>query len=448
MGEDRNFYSLRISILIGAVTALTSQVYLSVFINDFRISPSVVLLPFFLMTIGRQISTVGTCSITALIVFMFRVLIVSWDGNIPEQTVLQVIPGALYYVFYGMIFRLQIPSKRAATFSMAVIASFYCDFGANLAEIALRNLIAGAGIPTLRQIGILVLLALIRSLLAAILLFVVENLRKVQVRDIQEQRYQSMFMMITGLKSEIYLMRKSTEEIEQVMGSAYRLHEMAEMSRASDEIRRMTLGIARDVHEIKKGYIRIMDGLESTINAENQEERMTFRELLEILEGIASERIRKLGLEIRFLTECRDDFVTTDHYVLMTILQNLVSNSIEAIEGSSHRAGKITVRERLDRKQEETPCFVIEVEDDGPGISKKQLGKIFRLGYSTKFDGKTGNIYRGVGLVGVRQSVEEYFGGKIAVESEPGERTCFKVVIPEDKLRAAQAARPGQKVMR
>ena len=84
MGEDRNFYSLRISILIGAVTALTSQVYLSVFINDFRISPSVVLLPFFLMTIGRQISTVGTCSITALIVFMFRVLIVSWDGNIPE----------------------------------------------------------------------------------------------------------------------------------------------------------------------------------------------------------------------------------------------------------------------------------------------------------------------------------------------------------------------------
>ena len=76
--------------------------------------------------------------------------------------------------------------------------------------------------------------------------------------------------------------------------------------------------------------------------------RGTFRELLDILEGIASERIRKLGLEIRLLFDCRDNFVTTDHYALMTILQNLVSNAIEAIEGS-RRAGKIMVRERLER---------------------------------------------------------------------------------------------------
>ena len=83
--------------------------------------------------------------------------------------------------------------------------------------------------------------------------------------------------------------------------------------------------------------------------------------------------------------------------------------------------------------------------DDGPGISAKQMGKIFRLGYSTKFDGKTGNIYRGVGLVGVKQSVEEYFGGTISVESEPGEKTCFRVVIPEEKLKAVQPARSVQR---
>ena len=444
MGDNQGLHALRTCVLIGAVTALTSQVYLSVFINDFRISPSVILLPFLLMTIGRQLSTVGICSITALIVFAFRILIVGWNGSAPEQIILQVIPGALYYVFYGILFRIQIPSKRAASFSTAVIASFYCDFGANILEIVLRDLTAGGGLPTLKQIGILVLLALMRSFMAAILLFVVENLKRVQVRDVQEQRYQSMFMLITELKSELYLMHKSTEEIEQVMGSAYRLHEMAETLQESDEFRRMTLGIARDVHEIKKDYIRIMDGLESTMNAENQEERMTFRELLDILEGIASERIRKLGLEIRLLFDCRDNFVTTDHYALMTILQNLVSNAIEAIEGS-RRAGKIMVRERLERIEGEKPCFVIEVVDDGPGISAKQMGKIFRLGYSTKFDGKTGNIYRGVGLVGVKQSVEEYFGGTISVESEPGEKTCFRVVIPEEKLKAVQPARSVQR---
>ena len=80
MGDNQGLHALRTCVLIGAVTALTSQVYLSVFINDFRISPSVILLPFLLMTIGRQLSTVGICSITALIVFTFRILIVGWNA--------------------------------------------------------------------------------------------------------------------------------------------------------------------------------------------------------------------------------------------------------------------------------------------------------------------------------------------------------------------------------
>ena len=441
MGGKYDFHPWRTSILIGAVIALTSQVYLSVFINNFRVSPSVVLLPFLLMTIGRQLSTLRICYLTALIVFVFRVVIVGWDGNIPEQTILQVIPGALYYVFYGILFRIQVPSKRAASFPTAIIASFYCDFGANLMEIALRYLTEGGDLPTLTQFGLLILLAVIRSLLAAVLFFTVDNFRMMQVRDVQEQRYQSMFMLITELKNEIYLMRKSSEEIEQVMGSAYRLHELAEQSQASDEIRRMTLGIARDVHEIKKDYIRITDGLQSTINAENEEERMTFREILEILEGIANARILKLGLDIRLLFDCSDNFVTTHHYALMTILQNLVSNAVEAIEGD-RRSGEIIVRERLQAAVEtrdgEKTCFILEVEDNGPGITEKQQKKIFRMGYSTKFDGRTGNIYRGVGLAGVKQTVEEYFGGSIEVQSEPGEGTRFRVVIPEEKLVAAE----------
>ena len=74
------------------------------------------------------------------------------------------------------------------------------------------------------------------------------------------------------------------------------------------------------------------------------------------------------------------------------------------------------------------------VADDGPGISEKHLPRIFNMGYSTKFDEKTGNIYRGVGLCGVKNAVEEQFEGSISVDSEEGRGTKFHIEIPIAKL--------------
>ena len=51
MGQSYDFRPWQTSLLIGAVTALTSQIYLFIFINNFRISPAVILLPVLLMTI-------------------------------------------------------------------------------------------------------------------------------------------------------------------------------------------------------------------------------------------------------------------------------------------------------------------------------------------------------------------------------------------------------------
>ena len=56
------------------------------------------------------------------------------------------------------------------------------------------------------------------------------------------------------------------------------------------------------------------------------------------------------------------------------------------------------------------------------------------MGFSTKFDYKTGNIYRGVGLSGVKMTLEEQLGGTITVQSSLGEYTTFTVEIPRQKL--------------
>ena len=123
---------------------------------------------------------------------------------------------------------------------------------------------------------VLFLVALLRSALVLLILVMDRQYRELQVRHEQESRYQRLFLMITGLKSELYLMRKNSEEIERVMGNAYRLSEELRAQELPDEMQRRALDIARDVHEIKKDYLRIMRGLEETAANEYDEDHIRF----------------------------------------------------------------------------------------------------------------------------------------------------------------------------
>ena len=76
-------------------------------------------------------------------------------------------------------------------------------------------------------------------------------------------------------------------------------------------------------------------------------------------------------------------------------------------------------------------------------IEPDQLDKVFQMGYSTKFDSKTGNIYRGMGLTGAKMSLEEQLGGSVWVDSIQNERTTFWVRVPAANL--AETAKKAKK---
>lgn len=428
------FHPVRRSATIGATVALLSQFYFNVISSDFRISIAVVLLPVLLMTMGAQIHSLSVCGFTALIVFLFRILVSIFGHGFTGGRIYQQLPGALFYVCYGILFRLQIPNQRIATLPRVFAAAFFCDLFANVAELLLRAFLLDTVVNVEDASLVLFLVALFRASLVLLVLVMDRQYRELQVRHEQEGRYQRLFLMITGLKSELYLMRKNSEEIERVMGNAYRLSEELRAQQLPEEMQRRALNIARDVHEIKKDYLRIMRGLEETAENEYDEDHVRFRELMEILDATSNGVIREKQLDIRLLFDCRDDFLTREHYALMTVLKNLVGNAIEAIEGDRRR-GTIMVSER-----QTDGCYAFAVSDNGPGIVPRKLEKIFRLGYSTKFDERTGNIYRGVGLAGVKNMVEEHFGGTIAVQSEPG-NTCFSVRIPVEAIAYTEEKR-------
>ena len=418
----------RRTLAIGIMIALASQIYWNVFVNNFRISTSVILLPVLIMTVGSQIHTLTICSVTALIVFLFRLVVYYLQGAELENIVYLVLPGSLFYLFYGLIFKVQIRNKHIAQMEHIIIAIFFCDFGANVFEVTLQEYFQGQPFPSGDTIQKLFLIAMVRTMFAAVALIGESQYRSLLKKEEHEARYQRLFLMTTGLKSEIYLMRKNTEEIERVMSNAYRLYEEILKLDLPREMQQMGLEIARDVHEIKKDYIRIIQGIEQEIDEGYDEERMSFQDLLHILEQSSYQSLAEKKLDVRLLFDCRDNFVTKEHYILMAIFKNLVSNAIEAIETKSEN-GTIRISERRDADK-----YIFDVVDDGPGITEKHLPNIFKMGYSTKFDEKTGNIYRGVGLCGVQNAVEEHFKGSISVSSVVGRGTRFHFEIPASVL--------------
>lgn len=417
---------LRHPLLIGAAVVISSEFYFGFSIADFRFSAAAVLFPVLLSAFGEARDACRTGALTALMVFTARFLMDLAGDVSPVEAVSQNLPGAFFYLFYGLLFGLM--ARDRGCFPTTVwtgISALFCDFLSNLLESVLRI----RDFPASREIcSTLMLVALIRAFTASLLLGLIRCHQLLLTREEHERRYQRLFLMTTALKNELYFMQKNTEEIEGIMSNAYRLYERLEHE--SDD-RALALAIARDVHEVKKDYIRIMQGMKEELAAAEQQGTMRFQDLLRMLKSYCQRQIEQKGLRITLDFRCGHDFCTRDHYALMSVLKNLVVNAVEAVESG---AGQGTI---LIREEKDGPSYRFTVEDDGPGISARHLDYIFTMGFSTKFDEKTGSIARGVGLPGVKMTVEEQLGGTIGVETRPGLCTRFTILIPAARLEEA-----------
>ena len=217
--------SWRRTLAIGFIIAITSQLYWNVFVNNFRVSASVILLPVLIMTVGSQIHTMTICTVTSIIVFLFRIVIYYLQGMPSEMLVQLAMPGAFFYIVYGMMFKLQIRNKHIANLENVIAAAFFCDLCSNIFENFLAALLKNNAMPGPDIIQKLFMIAAVRTLFVALALIGEQQYRLLLTKADHESRYQRLFLMTTGLKTEIYLMHKNTEEIERVMSNAYKLYE-------------------------------------------------------------------------------------------------------------------------------------------------------------------------------------------------------------------------------
>jgi signal transduction histidine kinase len=101
---------------------------------------------------------------------------------------------------------------------------------------------------------------------------------------------------------------------------------------------------------------------------------------------------------------------------LNQVFLNILTNAIEATD----RQGLIRIKTRRENEN-----VVIQIEDNGRGISGEDLDKIFDPGYTTKGRG----VGTGLGLSICYRIVSEH-GGSIEVDSEKGKGSTFTISIP------------------
>lgn len=102
---------------------------------------------------------------------------------------------------------------------------------------------------------------------------------------------------------------------------------------------------------------------------------------------------------------------------------NLILNALEAID---QQTGQIQVRLHKNKLSKSSPEVVIEVEDNGRGISPENLNKIFNPFFSTKSNGT------GLGLAAVRRILRAH-NGRVEVQSKLGKGSIFRLYLPCQK---------------
>lgn len=415
-------------LLTALATAFCAELFFSIWVDNFRVSASVVLYPVLLVTLMQDSQGAGTGALTALMVLLVRVVVGTLQGGSPLEAAAQEYSGALFYLCYELLLSLQVRDRRRAPLHVLGRSFFLCDLCSNILDLSLSK----GGAPEPESLGWLCALALGRAVLAVLGLWAMRRYRRLLLEEEHERRYQRLFLMTANLKNELYFLKKDTEHIEGVMTRAYQLYEELVGGSASPELPQLALSIARDVHEVKKDNLSIIRGIEREVAGAYDQESIRMSDLLHILEDSTYDFLREQKLDIQLECWCGEDFNTGEHYRLMSILKNLVTNAAEAIQGQDDRGSQGLILVDVRRQGD---LLALTVRDNGPGLSERAMQNLFRVGYSTKFDPETGNINRGVGLAAVQFMVEE-LGGSIQVDSDKGAQ--FRVYVPIARVQKGE----------
>lgn len=155
----------------------------------------------------------------------------------------------------------------------------------------------------------------------------------------------------------------------------------------------------------------------SNIGSVPQMQEQSLTELVEHTMKYLEKRIsRKVSWHYENTLIDRKQTVKINRPLIEWVIENLCKNAVDAMAG----IGELYISISNDAKNR----IVIDIRDTGKGITKANLRKVFRPGFSTKKRGW------GLGLTLAKRIVEIYHEGSLFVkETQAGKGTTFRIVL-------------------
>ncbi len=239
---------------------------------------------------------------------------------------------------------------------------------------------------------------------------------EVQIERIRQQRFHKEKMAAVGSIAAV-VAHEINNPLSAIMGAAQAMLEQ----RAGHGDRRDDHNLSEVIFEQARRVMNITRQI-----SEFSVPQSTERELLD-LNNLIRSTVRFISFDRRFsivdmelnldpnLPAVR---AVGDH--ITQVIMNLLVNAADAMEGRTDPKPRIAVSTHLQQGH-----AVVTVTDNGTGMDKNTLARVFEEFFTTKLPGKGS----GIGMA-VSKSLIESDGGLIGVESEPGVGTTVTVQLP------------------
>lgn len=156
-------------------------------------------------------------------------------------------------------------------------------------------------------------------------------------------------------------------------------------------------------------------------------EAIRIKDLIEECIYLIGHRLKAYKIQLEKNYDLSLPLLFTDKRQMEQVVINILNNAIDALPGGGKikiKTGKNDIMLHLPGSKKISGVY-ISIEDNGTGIKKENLSKIFNPFFSTKLDAQ------GTGLgLSISRTIIQRLRGKLDVESEEGMYTRFTITLP------------------